>query len=84
MQRFSAHLLYERNLKPTTVSIKLRAIRSFLNFLLREGLVEENPMYGLPLPKVPKKFPRILTPDQVAALLRACEPGPSPVFATKP
>jgi site-specific recombinase XerD len=73
MQRFSAHLLYERNLKPTTVSIKLRAIRSFLNFLLREGLVEENPMYGLPLPKVPKKFPRILTPDQVAALLRACD-----------
>jgi site-specific recombinase XerD len=73
MQRFSAHLLYERNLKPTTVSIKLRAIRSFLNFLLREGLIEENPMYGLPLPKVPKKFPRILTPDQVAALLRACD-----------
>jgi len=73
LQRFSAYLLYERNLKPTTVSIKLRAIRSFLNFLLREGLIEENPMHGLPLPKVPKKFPRILTPDQVAALLRACD-----------
>jgi len=72
MQRFSAHL-FERNLKPTTVSIKLRAIRSFLNFLFREGLIEENPMHGLPLPKVPRKFPRILTPDQVAALLRACD-----------
>jgi len=73
IQRFSAYLLYERNLKPTTVSIKLRAIRTFLNFLLREGLIEENPMFGLPLPKVSKKFPRVLTLDQVAALLRACE-----------
>lgn len=71
LRMFSVQLL-DRGLAPTTVSIRLRAIRAFFNFLVRDGLLEESPMKNVPIPKVPRQFLRVLTPDQVVALLKAC------------
>ncbi|MFH1609812.1 MAG: tyrosine-type recombinase/integrase [Candidatus Bipolaricaulota bacterium] len=72
LRAFTVHL-FDKGLAPTTVSIRLRAIRAFLNFLVRDGLLEANPMANVPLPKVPRQFPRVLTQEQVTALVKACD-----------
>ena len=72
LRAFAVQLL-DQGLAPTTVSIRLRAIRAFFNFLVRDGLLEESPMKNVPIPKVPRQFPRVLAPEQVVALLRACD-----------
>lgn len=69
---FAVHLM-ERGLAPTTVSIRMRAIRTFFSFLVRDGLLDVNPMATVLLPKVPRHFPRVLTQEQVSALIRACD-----------
>ncbi len=72
MRAFAVHL-FDRGLAPTTVSMRLRAIRTFFSFLVRDGLLDVNPMANVPLPKVPRQFPRVLTQEQVSALIRACD-----------
>lgn len=49
----------------------LSALRSFFRFLLREGMVGENPMEGVALPKLGRRLPKFLTVAQVEALLGA-------------
>jgi site-specific recombinase XerD len=72
LRAFAVHL-FDRGNAPTTVSMRLRAIRTFFSFLVRDGLLDANPMVNVPLPKVPRQFPRVLTQEQVSALIRACD-----------
>jgi len=72
IRAFAVHLL-DRGLAPTTVSMRLRAIRTFFSFLVRDGLLDVSPMADVLLPKVPRQFPRVLTQEQVSALIRACD-----------
>jgi integrase/recombinase XerC len=48
---------------------ELSAIRSFFNFLLREGIAGHNPAQDIPAPKSPRKLPQTLDVDQTARLL---------------
>jgi integrase/recombinase XerC len=50
---------------------ELSAIRGFFEFLLRQGVVEQNPAVGIKPPKSPKKLPRLLDVDQITGLLEA-------------
>lgn len=50
---------------------ELSAIRGFFDFLLRQGVVEQNPVAGIKPPKSPKKLPRLLDVDQMTGLLDA-------------
>lgn len=54
----------------------LSAIRSFFNYLLREGVLVHNPGQGVRAPKSPRKLPRTLDADQVGRLLAVTERGP--------
>jgi len=65
--------LWSRGLKPTSVDNHVRAIKAFLNFLYTEGLIKENYSSQIPKIKLPKQRPFILTDDQVASILRACD-----------
>ncbi len=47
----------------------LSSVRTFYNFLNREGLVKHNPAQGLSAPKSPRKLPGTLDTDQVNQLL---------------
>jgi len=60
LRGFVAHLL-DQGLARTTISIRMRAIRSFCNFLAREGIVPSSPMAGVAVPKVPSRYPEVLT-----------------------
>jgi integrase/recombinase XerC len=47
----------------------LSTLRSFYNYLLREGLVSSNPAVGIRAPKAPRRLPKTLDVDQTARLL---------------
>jgi integrase/recombinase XerC len=47
----------------------LSALRSFYQYLLREGVVSANPAVGIRAPKAPQRLPKTLDVDQTARLL---------------
>ena len=49
--------LMESGLDPKSVNRKISALRSFFRFLLKEGIVSENPMRKITGPKTAKKLP---------------------------
>ncbi len=57
--------------KRTTVSRKLASLRSFFNFLEREGLVDQNPCEFISTPKIPRPLPVSLTVDEAFTLADA-------------
>jgi site-specific recombinase XerD len=64
-----AAALSERGLSKSSVARKLAASRGFHAYLVRSGAAGDNPAELLPTPKRDSKLPRVLGPDQVAALL---------------
>ena len=63
--------LLRRGYARSTISIRMRAIRAFSNFLVREGIVEVSPMAGIEIPVVPLAYPEPLNTAEVRSLLRA-------------
>lgn len=61
----------KRGLTETSVLRKLHALRSFWNFLAREGRVAARNIESSELPKIWKKLPPFLTEAQVQQLLQA-------------
>jgi integrase/recombinase XerC len=53
------------------IRLRFSALRSFYRFLVRRGHVQSVPIRNLALPKLARRLPRFLTPEQVVALLRA-------------
>lgn len=60
--------LYERNLSKRTVSRKVSCLRSFYKFLVREGVIRENPFALVTLPKKEQKLPRFFYEDELMVL----------------
>lgn len=60
--------LFRRNSK-STVSRKLTSIRTFFDFLRREGAIEHNFAKLIPSPRVERRLPSFLTVDEVFCLL---------------
>jgi site-specific recombinase XerD len=63
--------MLERGLSRGTVQVRMRAVRAFCNFLVREGLVDASPFRGVQIPRVPDRFPNVLGVDEVARLVAA-------------
>jgi integrase/recombinase XerD len=65
------YILYlkEREYASATVARKVAAVKSFCHFLLRTGVVEDDPTVELDSPKVKKRLPQTLSPDEVERLL---------------
>lgn len=56
---------------PATTGRKASSLRSFFRFLLREGVVRENPFSGVQTPKRGRPLPRGLSVEEVGRLLDA-------------
>lgn len=54
-----------------SIARKLSAARSFFRYLLREKKLEHNPFENLLTPKLPKKLPNFLYPEEMTLLLGA-------------
>ena len=62
----------KRQASSTTVNGYFRALRTFFNWLEREGLVIENPFKNLKPPKIEKKIIQALTPAEIERLFKLC------------
>ena len=69
--------MHEARLSAVTIGRKLAAVRSFGNFLCREGVLESNPARQVRNPKTEQRLPRFLTESDVDALLGFVDETPA-------
>lgn len=60
---------HRRGASARTIQRRLSALRSFYNFLLREGSAKLNPAIDVPAPKAKKRLPATIDVDQMTRLL---------------
>jgi site-specific recombinase XerD len=58
-------------LSRAAIQLRFCALRSFYKFLIRRGVAETSPIKNLALPKLEKRLPKFLTPQQMLDLLNA-------------
>ncbi|WP_096434777.1 site-specific tyrosine recombinase XerD [Alteribacter populi] len=63
--------LKESDRAATTISRNISSIRSFHQFLIREGRSTQDPSVHIDIPKAEKRLPKVLSPAEVEALLEA-------------
>src|SRR5690606_23795000 len=68
VRAYLAHLM-ERKLQARSINRCISSLKSFYKFLLRENVLEDNPMVLIKMLKTPKKLPEIIQADQVVKLL---------------
>ena len=67
---------HRQGLSAKSLQRRLSALRSFYTYLLREELAHHNPAQGVRAPKVRRKLPATLEPDQLSHLLELPGDGP--------
>ena len=72
LRSFLAEMLAS-GLSKRTMSRRMAALRSFFRFLIREGVVQKNPLTSVKNPKLEKKLPKVMEETEVARLLEAPE-----------
>lgn len=65
--------LDDNNLKSTTISRKISALRSFYNYLMNEKLVDHNIFKSIRNPKVERKLPNYLNYNEIEELLESID-----------
>ncbi len=67
--------LRQRGLSPETIARRLSALRGFFKFLALEHGLAENPLALIEGPKLSRRLPVVLTPEEVEHLLQAPDPN---------
>ena len=65
--------LGKRGQRPATLANRYRSLQQFYKWLLEEGEIKVSPMAHMRPPHVPEEPPEILRPENLQALLTACE-----------
>jgi integrase/recombinase XerC len=70
---FRAYLRFlgRKNLGRAAIQLRFCALRTFYKFLIRQGMVAASPIKNLAMPKLGKRLPKFLTPQQMEDLLGA-------------
>ncbi len=63
--------LHKQQIKKTSISRKISAIRSFFRYLEKHGVVRGNPAVNVAVPKADKSIPTYLTVDEVFHLIES-------------
>jgi integrase/recombinase XerD len=61
----------EQGAKPRSTARQLSSFRRFFRFLLREGVIQEDPTVKIDMPRIGRSLPQSLTEGEVEALLAA-------------
>ena len=59
----------QRRVSRRTLHNYVSGLRSFYNYLLKQGTVKKNPFEGVVLPKLKKSLPKFLTENQITQLI---------------
>lgn len=70
--RFYIATLHE-HYSPTSIARKISSLRSLYNFLIKDGLIKENPFSEVELPKKEKKLPKFIYPEEISNVLDSIE-----------
>lgn len=67
----NSYILYleKEGRKPSTISRSIASMKAFFSYLQKENYVNEDPTEQLKAPKIEKKMPSILSPDETVRLL---------------
>jgi site-specific recombinase XerD len=65
--------LYERGMRPTTILARHHALSSFFGWLVAENELATSPMASIRAPVARLPAPQVLTGEEIAALLGACD-----------
>jgi len=68
--------LRSKNQSAKSVQRKLSSLRSYFRYLVREKVLDANPVEGLKAPKTEKHLPKVLDVDQVQLLFKNNEQDP--------
>lgn len=60
---------HRRGQSARSIQRRLSAVRTFFNYLIREGLCKANPAVDVQAPKAPRRLPKTLDVDQMAQVL---------------
>jgi len=60
---------HRRGLSPKSLQRRLSACRSFYQWLLRHGRIDNNPAASIRAPKAPRKLPQVLDADEATRLV---------------
>ncbi len=61
--------LHERKLQKTSIARKLSCLRTFFDFLVRDGRLKSNPAELISSPRLPKKLPVYLSEQEAAVVV---------------
>jgi integrase/recombinase XerC len=70
LRDYMAYLMEQGIAKPS-IARKLSAIRSFYRYLVREGILPQNPLEQAASPKLDRRLPSFLTVEETVKLLKA-------------
>lgn len=65
--------MFDRGIAPATVAKHYRSLQQLFKFLVDDDELERSPMERMSPPKVPEQPVPVLTDDELAKLLKACE-----------
>ncbi len=68
IREFVGHM-HDQGLEKSSIARKLAALRSYLKYCVREGLLTENPARLVPTPKLPKRIPSVLSAEEMNGFL---------------
>lgn len=71
----NSYMLYleKKGSAPSSISRNIASIKAFYSYLWKKGIIDKDPAENLKAPKLEKKFPDILTVEEVELLLK--QPG---------
>ena len=62
-------LLSDILLAPSSISRMIASVRSYYQFLSREKILKENPSLSIKTPKLKKKLPMVLSPEEIGEII---------------
>jgi integrase/recombinase XerC len=75
--RVHAARCHRDGLAPRSIQRRLSAMRGYFNFLIREGVRQQNPAADVRAPKAPKRLPKALDVDRMSRLLQKPDAMPA-------
>ncbi len=65
--------MMEEHRAPSSIKQRVSALRSYIRFLRKRGILDKNPLELLRVPKVPKKLPAWVTAEQMDRVIDATD-----------
>ena len=75
VRRYLSHMS-SRGLAASTIARRVAAMRRYIRWALRRGVVDTDPTHGVQAPSGPSRLPRVLRADELTQILDEGEPRP--------